>query len=321
MANRKKAIIGVVFVLLILAVGFYLTKPSPNHDAQRPPEATTVLETDIGIIDINRTMREHPDYEKLTRLRKERNALAADAEDIRDLKVDNSVPTSDLAALEGSARQQRNQKLVAKQAELNERLKQKDIALRAQFSGQHGTEIKEIDDMYLPQVFNLQLKLDTLRIDKDAAEQIVGQINALKREHSEKVRDNQEKFLKQIAGLMKVEQDKAMQELQAYVVSVDNEIGADLSKKQAEIEARNHLAMAQKTNEIKLGMSGGADLQQKLLDKEKAFIELEEAMQKGISGKVAKIAIEHKLTTVLASVKVNIKAMDITDLVIQEFKK
>lgn len=322
MANRKAITISILVLIILSCAGYYLMQALHEENVIEAPNATGATEAKLGTIDVNKVLRQHPEYQKLLQLKKEYNDLAAEAEGMKNFKANGPMPAAvDTAALGNSAQQLRNQKIKAKQAELNERLGKKDAQYRAEHAAELEAQIKAIDETYLPQIFNLQLKLDTLQIDQDAAAQIISRMNELKAEHSLEVREHQRKFFARIAELMKAEQDSATQELNAYVKAVDQEIGKAVQAKRSEIETRNHLAMREKANEIKLESDGQTAAVRKMMGKEREIAALEDKIRADISDKTAKVAAKQNLSAVLSAVKVNLSAMDITDFVIEEFKK
>lgn len=321
MANRKKVLFAVLALAIALCAGYYYLNSAAPKNAKGLPGGVPAAKSDIGYVDVNQAIRVHPKYQTLVQLKKEYNDTADAAQSRKGFRVESPVPSADLSALGESARQERNQKITAKHAELNERLKQRESELAAQLSAERQAEAQAIDDLYYPLIFNLQLKLDTLRVDQETAAKILEQINALKQEHSDKARDAQRKFAAAISERMRAEQEKASEELNQYAAAIDRELGAATRQKQEEIEARNRAAVEQKVNEMKRGMADQESARQELQNKQREIAALEEAIQKDIADKVEKLAIERKLTTVLSMLRVNVSAVDLTDLVVEEFKK
>lgn len=321
MANRKKVLFAVLALAIALCAGYYYLNSAAPKNAKDLPGGVPAAKSDIGYVDVNQAIRAHPKYQTLVQLKKEYNDTADAAQSRKGFRVESPVPSADLSALGESARQARNQKIAAKHAELNERLKQKESELAAQFSTERQAEAQAIDDLYYPQIFNLQLKLDTLRVDQETAANILEQIDALKQEHNDKAREAQRKFAVAISERMRAEQEKASEELNQYAAAIDQELGVAARQKQEEIETRNRAAMEQKVNEMKRGMADEESARQDLQNKQQEIAALEEAMQKDIADKVEKLAIERKLTTVLSALRVNVSAVDLTDLLIEEFKK
>lgn len=321
MTNRKVIVISILVLAVVAFSGLYLSKTSQNDHAEGLPNTAADTANGLGVIDMNQAIKAHPRYQELTELKKARSLLAANAENTKNFQVNNSPSAADLSAIDTALQQKRNQQLGEKHRELSERLKKKEQELSAQFSAPHEAALKEIDAVYLPQIFNLQLKLDTLKVTPEVGQEMLSKVSALKAEHSQKIREVQQNFFVQIGGMMKEEQAKATQELDAYAAMLNQELSNEARKKQGEIEVRNHLAMTEKTNELKLGMQNSANMQQALIDKEQEASALQDLIIKDISAKVAKIALEKNLSTVLAKVQSNISALELTDLVIAEFKK
>lgn len=319
MVKQKKVIFAVVAVVLCCIAAFYLFRAQPSAE-KGSPEATATEQSAFGVIDMRRAMQAHPQYQKLTQLKKERNTLALSAEQGTDVNLSMPEPALDMTTMADSMRQKRNQKAQQKLKELNENLEKRHNALATQHGAAFEAETTAIDASYVPQIFNLQLKLDTLQVSKETAVEIQRQIVALKSEHMQKLHASQQAFLQKLSVLMQPEKEKAGTEMDAYMADLDRALMEEQKQVAEQAQARNHLAMAQKTNELKVGMKSSADLRGTLNDKDEEIAVLEEKILQDISGKTAKIALQQKLSAVLASVQVNVSAVDVTDLVIQEFK-
>lgn len=319
MANRKKVAIAIAVAILGLLAVVYMMKGNMGSEKSGLPGSIAGEHDAFGILELEKVFKIHPQYQKLEQLKKERNAIALNLENEKSVRLDTALPTIDLAALDDSIRQKKNEKIGQKLNALNEQLQQQEQLLRQQHSGAYEQSAKEIDEQYLPKIFNLQLKLETLSISQEAGMQIKQQIDGLKAEHEQKIDQQRQMFFAQVGSLMKDEHAKAKKELDEYAAAVEKELVADARKQVDEQQARNHLAMAGKSNEIKLGMEEAGKTREDLANKEKEIAVLQESMVKDIANKVAKVAEANKLSVVLTAVQVNVSAMEITDLVIKEF--
>lgn len=320
MANRKKVLIIIAAALLLLAV-FYFAKGNMESQNNGLPKNTEATHDVFGVIALEKAVQAHPQYEKLEQLKKERRQIASSIENAPPTRLDMTMPELDMAAVDDSIRQKKMEKVRQKLDELNERLKQQELSLREAHAPAYGQAAKEIDAQYLPKIFNLQLKLETLSISQEAGREIKRQVDGLKMEHEQKLSEARQEIFAKIAASMTEEQEKAKKELDAYAAAVEQELVADARKQLDETQARNHLAMAGKSSGISLGAQPPGKTKEDLENKEKEIAVLQEAILKDIAAKVAKIAKDNQLSVVLTSVQVNVTAMDITDLVIKEFNK
>lgn len=319
MDRRKMIVLGVCLVL-VAAFAFYLTRRAPD-DAPAPPQAVAEGEA-IGVIDLRRATRAHPSFAALEKLRKERGALAAEAERARSFRMEApSPPAPQLAALNEALLQKRGQSLKEKQAAANERLRQKEQETLNRLAPEYEARFKAVDDAYFPQIFNLQLKLDTLKVTPDAGQALQKEIAALKAQHAQKTQEVRRALGAQVAEAMRAEQEKELQALEAYAAQLDEELRAEAKEKQEAISERNHLAMAQQSEALSLKAPELRDKRQALADKEKEIAALEGAILQEISAKTAQVAVEKGLTAVLTGVRVNASALDVTDAVVGTFRK
>lgn len=318
MDRRKMAFIGVC-VVLAAAFAFYFARRAP--DVASPPQAALEDEV-IGVLDLRRATRAHPSYTALETLRKERSALAASAVRARSFRMEETGTLGpQLASLNEALLQKRLQALKEKQAEANERLKQKEQVVVQHLSPPYEAKFKAVDDAYFPQIFNLQLKLDTLKLTPDAAQVIQKQMAALKAEHAQKTQEVQRAFGTEVAMAMRAEQQKEIEALDAYAAQLDAQLRDEAEKKQGEIAARNHLAAARQSQELSLRLPDVQDQQRQLAAKEKEIAALESAILQEVSAKTAQVAVARGLTAVLTGVRVNASALDVTDAVVETFRK
>ena len=319
MANRKKVILIIVVVILSSLAVFYMVKNHSKQEENGLPEIAAEQAT-FGLIDMDKAMQAHPQYKQLIELKKEYDALALESKKAKPVQIDTQPPSVDFSAIDASINQKKNEKIKQKIEQLNAELQKKELEIRKQMDADYQEAAQKIDDQYISQIFNLQLKRNTLDVTKETVAGIDQQIEQLKNEQRQKLVENHQKFSAKLMELMKPDHEKAKKELDDYAAEIEKDLVEDAHRQVSEIEKRNHLAMAEKTNELKLGMDNSTTVRDKLENKEKEISVLQDEIIKDIASKVSKIAIENKLDIVLTSVQVNISAMDITDIVIKEFR-
>ncbi|MBP2632632.1 MAG: outer rane chaperone Skp (OmpH) [Firmicutes bacterium] len=317
MASRKVWIASFLVLAVVIFAGYLLK--ATGGDSKSP--TTVATQTDIGIIDMNKALKAHPKYQELVRLKKELNTLAAQDEEAQNFTTDNRVPAGNQGALDDAMQQKQNEALIAKHAEINERLKRKNKDLTDQFEKEFDAEVVKINAYYQPMIFDLKLKLETANITEEARKELNEKRMNLDNERTQKIGQKQQEFKNKINAIMEEESKKGEIELAAERKQIEEATKAEKNVQQEKINTRNNQEMSNQNEIVKLDVNQIAKGKEAGIYKEQEIAVLEESMKNDILGKVAKIAIEKKLVTVLAAVEINVSAMDITDLVIAEFKK
>ncbi|WP_110954117.1 hypothetical protein [Anaerosinus massiliensis] len=320
MASRKVWTIGFL-VLAVIAFAGYLLKAA-DGDSKNPEGSTNVAaQTDLGIIDMNKALKAHPKYKDLVRLNKEFNTLKAQNEEGQDFAVNRQVPALNQGAVEEAAQQKENEKITAKRAEIKDKLKRKYEEVARPFAEKLQGEVAEIDQYYQPLLFDLKLKLETIQMQEEARNELNQKRIALENERNQKVQQKQKAVDDQVNAIMQAESQKAESEFSAYANQIAQSADAERVKKQTEITERNTKALEEQNAAMQFDVGKLAKGKEAMIYKEQEIHVLEESIKNDIASKVAKIAIEKNLTTVLTTVEVNIHALDITDLVVAEFNK
>jgi hypothetical protein len=319
--SSRKIWIASILVLAVIAFAGYLLKAT-GGDSKSPKSSTAVVtQSDIGIIDMNKALKAHPKYQDLVRLKKELNTLTAQNAEEQNFTIDNQTPTVNQGTLDEAVGQKQNEKLIAKHAEISERLKRKNEEVTAQFEKQFQAEVAEINNTYQPSIFDLKLKLETLNITEEVRNQLNQKRIALDKERSQKIEQKQQEITSKINAIMQAESKKGETEFVEARKQLEEETKVEKNAEQEKINTRNNQAMINQNKIVKLDANQVAKGAEASIYKEQEIAVLEESMKNDIASKVAKIAIEKKLATVLAVVQVNVNAIDITDLVVAEFKK
>lgn len=320
MASRKVLIASILVLAVVIFAGYLLK--ATGGDSKSPKGSTTVAaQSDIGIIDMNKALKAHPKYQELVRLKKELNTLAAQNEETQNLTTDNQVPTVNQGALDDAMQQKQNEAWIAKKAEITERLKRKNKELTDQFEKDFEAEEAKINTYYQPMIFDLKLKLQTANITEETRKELNEKLVNLDNERIQKIGQKQQEFKTKQNAIMQEESKKGEIELAAERKQIEEATKAEKNVQQEKINVRNNQEMMNQNETVKLDVNQIAKGKEASIYKEQEVAVLEESMKNDIASKVAKIAIENNLVTVLTGVEINVSAMDITDLVIAEFKK
>ena len=319
MAGRKVFVASILVLAVVLFAGYLLK--APGSDSMSPKGPTVAAKTDIGIIDMQKALKAHPKYRDLVRLKKELNTMTAVNEQQQNLQIDNQIPMLNQGALDDAMQQKENQARIAQKSELTEGLKRKNKELTDQFEKEFDAEAAEINSYYQPIIFDLKLKIETANITEDARKQLSEKRMNLENERNEKIGQKQQEYMHKLDTVMGEERRKGEIKLAEQSKQIEEATNTEKGVKQEEINTRNQQTMSNQNELVKLNVNQAVKGKEAMIYKEQEIAVLEESMHNDIAGKVAKIAIEKNLATVLATVQVNVSAMDITDLVIAEFKK
>jgi len=317
--RKKKIILGSAVCLLLLLFGVYSVR---QHFA-KPPVTAPSSEYTIGVMDLKKAMNEHPRYADLTKLREQRNALAAAAEVKTAFSFANPLPEVPVKPFDDGAEQKANQQKAQKLLEYERNLQAKEQELRSSLESQRRADKKAVSESYLNAIFNGTLKLDnaaSLRLTDAQQKEIQDAINDLKRQRGAKVRAIDWQYEKQIADQIDFLRQQYAVQLQMAVVQDGQKFSAEAAAKQTEAQLRNAAAMQRGMENTADGFAAGEKNRAALEAKDREINALEDLIIKEIAGKAAKAAILHHLEYIFANPFVNVSALDVTDEVIEELK-
>lgn len=314
MSIKRTVIPLMVLLVLVAATGCF------NKSAQQD----TAAPAGIGVIDLNKAVEVHPKYQQLLTLKKELNTIVAQAEVEQQQAAAKAKPQAggllapDGAALNTALEQEFKEKMAAKQTELQQTLAAKAADLHSKL----GTELKEysseVDQEYQPQIFNLQLKLKTVQLNQEELTALQAEVQQLQQMRSEKLAVKEKELSERMNASLAPEQAAAEQQLAAYAKELQAELAQKAAAASAEIAARNQTSLDSLAPDP--GAVTGQLAQQAGMKRQEIQV-LEEFILQDVRDKAAKIAAERQLDSVIANVRVNVSAMDITEAVIAEFKK
>ncbi|SDE99045.1 hypothetical protein [Sporolituus thermophilus] len=309
--TRRRTLILLVF-LLIAAFSAGCFRSASDTNAPPKPQ--------VGILDVQKAVKAHPKYAELERRQQELNTLLAQAEaekkqaappPARPALPDGAAGVDEALAREFDAR------VAAKQAEIKARLDAKAAEVREELHRQLAAYTQEVDKEYHPQIFSLQLKLKTVQLTKDEMEALQKQHDNLQRERAAKIAAKERELAAELEQRLAPAQKAAEQELAAYAQQLNAAFAQQAAAKKLEMTER---LPGGQTPAPAAGQARTPAEQQAALKRAEIKV-LQDFIQKDIADKAAKAAGERGLTAVLATYKVNISAVDITDAVIAEFKK
>lgn len=292
------AFVAVAFASLVVAgCGSQQAKTTPA-----PPPA----QSKIGVIDMDKAIKAHPRYADVVRMQQEYAALTA------NVGADRGMPSAvDPSGLEQAAAKEFDARMAAKDAAIKTRLQAAVDQINQDIKTELDAYAAELDKDYQPQLFNLQLKLKTVQLSKEDGAAVQVEVDKLQQERAGKIAARHEELMKKADATMNAKQGEREQELAAYARTLNAELASKVAGQQAEATGRLTAP----------GQTGGGAAADKLAAADRDIASLQDFIIIDITDKVAKVAAEKGLDTVLAGVRVNVSATDITDAVIAEFKK
>ena len=325
MNNRTKVGIAIVTALIIGVGGYF----GMNHFSPTPNEqevkTETVIAEKFGVIESMRIVKAHPKYAEIEALEREIGELQKDVQAKIERGKMMSMPSGlrmevsqRMTAGEQALFAEANQKIAAKETELNKRLAETELAKRQAASEEMEKQRKQITEEYKMKIFNIKLKLETLKMSDEVRASMEKDMETLQREESAKLGEIYQSLVQKMSQEMTAEQQAASQEMEAYMRQIGEEYGAMVSSKTGQ---PNDEMMAQ-INELNRQLEADVTATEKAVaEKRKKQEELQNMIVRDIKMKVARIAREQELTVVFSDVQANITAVDLTDQVIEACKE
>lgn len=305
--SRKYSMIFAVTIAVASLIALAGCAPK-TQDTKGPVQNQT------GIIDMGKAIKSHPQYGQLERLQQELSSLSQQLEQQAATSSQAATPSglsaSSASGISQALEQEFNARMADKQAELNKRIEAKAAEVNKELSAQMQAYAEEIDKVYQPQIFSLQLKLKTVQLSKDEMAALQKELETLQGERAAKLTAKEQELSAQMRERMNPEQAAVEKEMAAYAQTLN-----------AELAKRAEAASAPAMNTTPATAVPGNDLEKAAIAKQQEISSLQEKIIKDIQEKTAKVAMERGLTEVVTNIRLNISAMDITDAVVAEFKK
>ena len=301
-----------VLTLFIAGCG---SKKAPDTEVPAPK---------MGIIDMTKAVKAHPQYNQLMDLGQQVDTIAAqlEAQQISKARVApvegiSEVSNQQMEALNTASKQEFNAKMSAKQEELSPRITAKVDSSRQVLSDEMKTYNDQLDKEYQPQIFNLQLKLKTVQLTKEETTVLQTELEKIQAQRSVALEAKQAQLATRMDELVAPEKAAVEQQLAAYAQQLNEEISKRTAAKQAEIVGRVN---EQPIPETQAGQDTSA-AQEQLAMKKQEVEALQASIIANVIEKTAKVAAENGYEAVLTNVAVNVSAVDITTQVIAECNK
>ena len=273
----------------------------------------------IAVVNWDRALQEHPQYARLQNLKDEYNRLL---DKRREQEIIGKTRMSGLAKLYQLKRNSKQNFLSAEfmtrmtemQTAEQKKLKELSNRLADQVDKELAEEEKKMTEYYRLKIFNLRLKLDTVRMMPEERKKLDAELKMVKA-----AQDRDRMLLMQHKiGLVNQRLEpyvNAMrQRLDAYARRLQGQMLADMAK-----GTEKDGSLLQKAPAALEKLLGTVDQE---LDKRQQGIEaLETSMKKDMESIVLKLAKERRYSIIFHKYRANISADDITGDVISGLKK
>ena len=273
----------------------------------------------IAVVNWDKVLEAHPQYARLQKLRDEYSLLL---DKRREQEIIGKTRMSGLAKLYQLKQHSRQNFLTAAfitrmtemQTAEQEKLKQLSNQIADQVDRELAEEEKKLNEHYRLQLFNLRLKLDTVRMVPEERKKLETELKAV-----QAARDRDRMLLiRHKFGLVNQRMEPHViamrQRLDAYARQLQVQMMAEMKKDPGKGDA-----LLQKAPEALKELLGTVDQE---LDKQQQGIEtLETAMKKEMESVVIKLAKERGYSIVFHKYRTNVSADDITGDVIAGLKK
>lgn len=232
------------------------------------------------------------------------------------------------AGISAAARQQYDAKMAEKQAQLRAQLNAKAGSLQQQQKDTLEAYAAQVRQQYQPQIFNLQLKLQTLKMTKEEHDAAQAQLDQLQKEQNGKIAAKQQELAAQFDQSMAAAQASAQQEMAAYGNQLQQELATSAAAQQAQMNARADSAPAAPAAPS-AGLAAtppatapaNGDAQQTLSTLMAQRNALVDFLRQQIRDKASQLAAQQGYAVVITKPLVNVSAVDITSQVLAEFRK
>lgn len=273
----------------------------------------------VAVVNWDKVLQEHPQYAQLQKQKEEYNLLL---DKRREQEIIGKTQMGDLAKLYQLKRNSRQNYLSAdyltrmaeQQAKEQEKLKQLSNQLADQVDRELTEEENKLNEHYRLQIFNLRLKLDTLRLTPEERQKLKAELKAVKA-----ARDRDRMLLVQhkielVNQRMVPHINAVQQRLDAYARQLQSQMLEDLKQR-----SDKDNSLMQKVPAALHELLGTVDQE---LDKRSQSIEaLEKSIKVDVEGIVVKLAKERRYSVVFHKYRTNVSAEDITGDVISGLKK
>ena len=302
--RRRNIAVGAIAAIALLAAGAGIF-----HSLVRPPGESQQekLAADAGLIDWQKVIEAHPDYERLAKLREECKVLEMETSEVGDIFT-VKPPEQDPKPLEDSVWAKNALDIVGQRAEIERKSKRVAAEYRAQTEAAYQEQSRAIDEEYLNDILNINIKLDNqeamhnpLDSDQQLAEERaiwLQQREQLQQERGQRQHELRLAYERQVAQHVQQVLGPELAAWRANLPQQQAQQQAAATAAQTEADKRNAATM-QKQVEIAQQVQQRLAKRQELLAKQGKLQALETHIMNDVAGRAAKVAILHHFTLIL----------------------
>ena len=155
--KRKEILLGSAIAIGLVFLGAWgIRALMPGHEPVKQTAAAS-----IGLVDMQKVMEAHPDYEKLQTLQKEYKSLdlsLKDTEKLPEMQVE--PPAVESKPFDDSVWQKDAQTVIGGRTELEREAKKVEKAYREAHEAEYESRRKAVDEDYQNAILNLNIKID-----------------------------------------------------------------------------------------------------------------------------------------------------------------
>ena len=257
MSNYRAWTAAAIIALIGGGLYFYqATKPPAEPVEEKKITNPAPQETrGVGVIDIEKIQREHPDGEQLAELQATELRLRLELnEAMKVVKLPKPQPPETNEKVFDEAAWQKNaQTIISQLAELESRKKMAAEEYRRRTEPKYIEKSNQVRDQFLNENLNIQLKLknaDNLHLTQEQINELLKQLEAVEFARNEAQKKLLDEWMAEVKKY--AEESTAADEarLKAESERLQQEVEAQARQKQTEVTERNRKIMEQATREI-----------------------------------------------------------------------
>lgn len=273
----------------------------------------------IAVINWEQAVSAHPDYVKLTQGEKVLADLVSKRKGQEELAKAQLGSLNKLRSLRHLSQQSFldadfNTQMVALREKEQVKLQKYVAGVEAEINKELAPRTKEIEDSYQLQIFNLRAVLESVKMKPDERKAVEEQLAQVQHERGQKIAElsaEKKKLLEAKVGPYKAEQQARMR---VEAERLHNKMGAEL----AAPDERDKEMLGSAPTALKNALS---IMDREIEKQQQKNDELKKQINKDIESQAVRLAHERGYTIVFNKFKVNLKAEDITDAIVQALKK
>lgn len=307
--KRKEIILGSAVALGLVFLGAWgLRALMPGHQQVQTTEAAS-----IGLVDMQKALEAHPDYDKLLSLQKEYKSLELSLKDTEKLpEMPVQPPQVDSKPFDDSVWQKNAQTVIGGRTELEREAKSVEKAYREAHQAEYDSRRKAVDEDYQNAIFNLNLKIDNQKamhhpwvkqedLDAEKADW-ENQRSLLQQERGMRQQELAKEWEKEVNSYVQSVMGPKVAKWQEQAKTAMNQQKSAAVRKQSDVQQRDTQAMAvQNQQDAELNIQKRVQIKKQMAEKAEEIQALDTHIRNDIAGKAAKIAILHHFTLILAN--------------------